>query len=254
MKHCATFTAVFFQVRTRCNGRCAFCLASVETDDREDLEMSYELYNDVLKQLQSIRYYGRIAYHVNNEPLLFKELDRFVARATELLPRCRTQVLTNGLLLTEDWATRLINAGLKELTVNYYAHKRTDLIPRFKNVGKLIGKRIPTYRVFIRNEQEVLNSRGGTAPNKTCGGEPNGYCEYPFTQFNIDPTGLVSKCCADVRFSDVMGDLTKESVVEIWNGEKLWHVRDCLLQGDRQSLPNCRYCDFSGDRTQSKTT
>ena len=68
------FDSVFFEVRTRCNGHCKFCLASVGNDPRADISMPRELFQKVLQDLVDLQYEGRIAFHNNNEPLLFKQL------------------------------------------------------------------------------------------------------------------------------------------------------------------------------------
>jgi MoaA/NifB/PqqE/SkfB family radical SAM enzyme len=248
------FKGIFFEVRSRCNGRCAFCMASIRHDTRPDVSMSYELYDSVLQQLKDLNYTGRIAYHVNNEPLLFPDLDRFVMRAALTVPKATTQVLTNGTLLTMERANRLVSSGLKELWVNYYSHTRSDLLPTFRAIDNKYGKTIK-YMVLLRNEEEILNSRGGTAPNKKCDYTNKAYrgkCYYPYRQFNINGVGLVSKCCADVLFSDPMGDVTKTSIIDIWNGEKFRHVRECLDASNRDALPSCKDCDFGGTKGLTK--
>ena len=42
------FDAVFFEVVTRCNSKCAFCAASVQNERRPKREMSFELYSRVI--------------------------------------------------------------------------------------------------------------------------------------------------------------------------------------------------------------
>jgi radical SAM protein with 4Fe4S-binding SPASM domain len=75
-----------------------------------------------------------------------------------------------------------------------------------------------------------------------------GFCEYPWTQFNITADGRVSKCCADFYFSDPMGDINNDSIMSIWHGERLEKVRRLLLKGNRDAIETCRKCDFYGVR------
>ena len=75
------FRTVFFELRTLCNSRCSFCAAAVQSESRPDATMPFELYARVIDELARIDYCGQIAYHVNNEPLLVPDLDRFVAHA-----------------------------------------------------------------------------------------------------------------------------------------------------------------------------
>ena len=41
------FNAVFFEVRTKCNGSCQFCAASVQNEIRKDMSMPIDLYKKV---------------------------------------------------------------------------------------------------------------------------------------------------------------------------------------------------------------
>ena len=76
------FDTVFFEVRTRCNGECAFCLAAVKTDPRKDESMTKEMHKEVLEELKDLNFQGRIAYHNNSDPLIFKDLAEFIAVVT----------------------------------------------------------------------------------------------------------------------------------------------------------------------------
>ena len=183
---------------------------------------------------------------MTNEPLLFPNLEQFVQYASQELPSSRIIILTNGLLLTEERTKRLLEAGIKELTINNYT-KRPDTFPeKFFRIGKLCGPYGIQFLAQTRNIDEVLNSRGGTSPNKKSQGIVHDSCPYPFSQFNVNGRGLVSKCCADVLFKDPMGDVTKEKVLDIWNGENFQRVRSALEQGKREELEGCKECDFTG--------
>ena len=95
----------------------------------------------------------------------------------------------------------------------------------------------------------MLSSRAGTSPNKP---KPSravrGFCEHPFTQFNITADGTVSMCCADFLFSVPMGNVKNESMIEIWYGHQFTEVRKSLLRGDRNTVETCRQCDYYGSR------
>ncbi|MDG2089360.1 MAG: SPASM domain-containing protein [Arenicellaceae bacterium] len=263
------FDTVFFEVRTLCNGRCSFCAASIQNETRTDQSMSFELYDKVISELAEFDFEGRIAYHVNNDPLIFKELQRFVDNARQKLPRAWIQILTNGVALTTKKAEALIAGGINEITIDWYNDDlesalpkkfdiiRNEILPKYYaedqiqagHYAEFTSERIFRWNIFRRLQNEVLNSRGGTAPNKQEKSmAPRGFCEYPFTQFNITANGKVSKCCSDLYFSDVMGDVNKNTVLEIWNNDHFRNVREKLIIGDRVSLKNCAGCDFYGSK------
>lgn len=261
------FNSVFFEVRSRCNGACTFCAASVQNENRPDLSMSFNLYKKVIDDLARIGYSGRISYHINNDPLLFKPLPEFIGYARHRLPKSWIQILTNGRSLTPEKADRIIAAGLNELSINVYGHDknaplpqaildiRYNVLPKYFDGSNILsgfgpsldGRNIFRFSVFRRLIDEVLETRGGTSPNKPLkSDQPRGFCSYPFEQLNINALGQVSKCCCDFFFADPMGDLAKGSVMDIWNGTKFREVRRRLIDGDREALETCRNCDFYG--------
>jgi len=60
-------------------------------------------------------------------------------------------------------------------------------------------------------------------------------------------------CCADFNILVPVGDATRQSVMEIWQGEALRRVRGVVLTGNRQPLPTCRLCDFYGVKSLPDT-
>lgn len=263
------FDSVFFEVRTKCNGTCTFCPASVLEDIRDDASMSMGLYKKVIAELKGMQFSGRIAYHVNNDPLIFPQLSEFVAYARQNLPKAWIQILTNGKALTLEVVEKLLRAGINELSINYYndiftaelprvfREIRDSLLPKFYKPEQIKtghgpdpeDKTIFRFNIFRRKVNRILTNRAGTAPNKEKKSTwPRGFCEYPFTQFNITADGRVSKCCADFYFSDSMGDLNKESILDIWNGKKFNNIRRLLLKGNRDAIEICKKCDFYGSK------
>ena len=272
------FDAVFFEVRSKCNGQCSFCAASVQNEIRPDVEMSFFTYQVAIDQLQELGFKGRIAYHINNDPLLFAPLAEFVEYARKSLPEAWIQILTNGRSLRSDLAERLLQAGINELSINYYNDDldadlperiksvRDHIIPKFysgdavrEGFGPLdTGAPIFRFNVFRRKQTAVLETRGGSSPNALASPKkPRGFCQYPFTQLNVNAAGDVSKCCSDFYFSHIMGNIHERRLFDIWYGPEFSRVRLSLLSGDRSNLPNCKDCDFfgcfGGDRLLKKT-
>jgi len=261
------FNGVFFEVRTRCNGTCPFCAASVGNEKREDSSMPFSLYEKVINELAELNFSGRIAYHINNDPLIFRPLPDFIAYARQALPGAWIQVLTNGKALTLKIADNILKSGLNELSINVYNDDLSAPLPKIISdiseevvpkyyVSSLVKKGfgpdtaqsgIFRFNVFRRRLTEELETRGGSSPNKLIKAQgPRGFCEYPFTQLNISTKGIVSKCCSDFYFSDPMGNVYSQSLLDIWYGNKFTSVRQHLLSGNRSRLSQCRDCDFYG--------
>ena len=261
------FKAVYFEVRTRCNGRCEFCAASIQNDTRGDTMMPRETYDKVISQLKEINFSGRVTYHVNNDPLIFPHLVDFVDHARRELPHAWIQILTNGRILTVKKAENLIQAGINELSINYYMNDldkdfpikfykiRYEVLPRYFNNNQIKEGHGPIrgeerefkFNLIKRNISDILTNRAGSAPNKKQKtSKPRGFCDFPFNQFNITTDGRVSKCCAEFFFSDPMGNVNEEKILDIWEGEKFKHIRKYLLKGKRYVLEHCKNCDAYG--------
>ena len=80
-------------------------------------------------------------------------------------------------------------------------------------------------------ETEVLHSKGETnlnSPLVHCQGET---CIYPFVKAIVRPSGEMSLCCYDALNQITLGDLKKESLIQIWNGKKYTEIRKNILRG-----------------------
>jgi MoaA/NifB/PqqE/SkfB family radical SAM enzyme len=70
---------------------------------------------------------------------------------------------------------------------------------------------------------------------------PYDWCIRLMQQAHINVKGQVLLCCNDWEQTIVLGDLTKQSLHEIWNGEAFQTVRRRFLERDWQGLP-CASC------------
>lgn len=263
------FDSVFFEVRTRCNGICPFCPASVGRDPRPDLKMEKSLFVKVLDELAGMDFQGRVAFHSNTEPLIFRDLTEFVGIAREKLPRAYLHILTNGRALTVKKAEELFRAGMTDLTVNIYnddleaelpravREVAEELLPRlFKPEEVFLSGLGPEldhpggparYLVIRRLQNEILDNRAGYAPNKLVPDKkPRGFCQYPFTQFIVTADGRVGQCCNDFTIDVPMGDVSRQGVMEVWEGEPFEALRRELLAGRRENHRLCEECDYFG--------
>lgn len=69
-------------------------------------------------------------------------------------------------------------------------------------------------------------------------------CSEPFLKLAINFDGQVSVCCSDWAMQLIVGDVTRESLVEIWHGPKLRAFRLTQLHGARTSIAACRSCAY----------
>lgn len=97
--------------------------------------------------------------------------------------------------------------------------------------------------IVLRKLNEILTSRGGDAPNReNIGDYSMDRCVLPFKQMIIRPDGKISLCCNDATGKYILGDLSKDKLLDIWYGPRVQKVRKYLYEG-RENWRNCRKCD-----------
>ena len=119
-------------------------------------------------------------------------------------------------------------------------------------LGTSLSSKSPEFSFVVspRLEDEELDSRAGTAPNKKVPASvARGFCQYPFTQLIVTADGRVAGCCNDVLFALPMSDVNVSKVTEIWYGDRFSKLREHLLSGNRGAVKTCAKCDFVGVKT-----
>lgn len=243
-KEIPLFEHVEIETINRCNGKCDFCPVSVTHDIRERQMMDEVLFKKIIDQLAELEYSGRLATFSNNEPFLDSRIIEFNCYARERLPKARLHLFTNGTVMTLDKFKDIIKY-LDELIIDNY-NQNLELNENSKSVKEYCEQH-PELRqkvtIVLRKEHEILTSRGGDAPNRN---QKKSYplvkCALPFKQLIVRPNGKVSLCCNDPYGRMTLGDTNKESLKEIWYGQKFTEVREKLSRG-RGMLEHCRYCD-----------
>ena len=264
---------IHIETRTRCSGRCSFCLASVLTDPRNDELMDMSLFLKIIKDLKSLNYNNRLSLYNNNEPLLDKRIFEMISICRQELPNSFIEIKTNARSLTFEKLLELFNSGLDYIYINDYVDEKSFKMKTFsKRVQNLKNEISKTRRfkgqnengtyerisIALRFEGEVLNSRAGTAPNRkevfSNSSEWNSkklLCFRPFEMITINPKGKIALCSEDLLFSEIMGDVNTESIKDIWMSEKYFEVRKKLLNGNRNCKSTCSKCDYRGFTMES---
>lgn len=238
------FNHIEIETINRCNGTCSFCPVNRNVDPREKAVMTTELFEKIVGQLAEINYSGRFTTFSNNEPLLDDRIIDFNRYARKQLPNARIHLFTNGTLLTIDKFIALMEI-LDELIIDNYQQELKLIKPcleieEYCREHPELKKKVT---IVLRKPKEILTSRGGDAPNRT---KLNQYgkdrCILPYKQIIVRPDGKISLCCNDATGRYTLGDLNKESILDVWYGAKFQTVRECLYRG-RENWGNCKNCD-----------
>ena len=238
------FNHIEVETINRCNGSCSFCPVNHKDDPREKAVMSEELFRDIVNQLEAIDYCGRFSTFSNNEPLLDERIIELNQYARHHLPHARIHMFTNGTLLTIEKFKALVEV-LDELIIDNYQQELKLIKPcaEIQEYCKEHPKLASKVTIVLRKPNEILTSRGGTAPNrKELVEYAKDRCVLPYKQMIVRPTGKVSLCCNDAIGKYTLGDVNKEKLVDIWYGPRFDMVRKCLYEG-RENWGNCKYCD-----------
>jgi len=68
-------------------------------------------------------------------------------------------------------------------------------------------------------------------------------CRHPWKGMSIAWDGEVVGCCVDMEKKLVLGDLKRQSVMEVWNGEPLQAFRKALAEERYREIELCKDCD-----------
>lgn len=69
-------------------------------------------------------------------------------------------------------------------------------------------------------------------------------CPFPLYSLSVTPDGSTVVCCSDWQRKLVVGDLTKQSLLEVWNGEPLRIFWIDMLSGNRNKYEMCAQCEY----------
>jgi len=89
-----------------------------------------------------------------------------------------------------------------------------------------------------------LDNFGGGKSYNIVGEKIVSVCFYPWTALSVLCDGRAVTCCVDYNGVQGVGDLTFQSVMEIWNGPVLSAIRRKFGKLDYSGFPTCLSCDW----------
>lgn len=237
------FDCVEIETINRCNGICPFCPVNKKDDTRKFKLMKKELFESIVSQLKNLDFKGRISLFSNNEPFLDSRIIEFAQYARQQLPQAYMIMYTNGTLLTLDKFKNIIPYLDKLIIDNYndnlVLNNNIKEIDKYCKNNTVLNRKV---EIHLRKINEILTTRGGQSPNNKKRKTVNISCSLPFRQIVIRPDGKLSLCCNDALGKYTMGDLNKQSLIEIWNSKKYEIIRNKLKKA-RKNISLCKYCD-----------
>lgn len=239
------FKDIEIETINRCNGICNFCPVNRNEKQRPYYKMTEEMFTTIIDQLAELKYEDQVALSSNNEPFIDERIVDFAEYTREKLPKAYITLCTNGTLLTEEKYAKIMPL-IDYLQIDIYTTPNNTEIPehimRIREIAEREKWSNKTNIVKIPYD-EIRTSRAGNAPNSKVSYITDIPCILPLVQLTIRPDGKVSLCCSDALGQMTLGDLSLQSLEDVWYGDTYNRVRELILKG-RENIQLCKYCNF----------
>ena len=248
------FHDVEIETTSICNRRCVYCPNAFV--DREQAYMEQTLFKKIIAELSAMKFSGNLNLHHFGEPLVDKRLPVLVAAARRALPSATIQIFTNGDLLTIDTFRELVKNGVNHFFITSHCVEKdgkyvTETAPALEKFFSSVTVSEIKMISYSRIEPGSILANRPVAGKGACTALPLNkfrhivWCSYATRLFEIDYSGKVLLCCQQqgAATGPVLGDLSKESIHDIWNRPNYKLLRKELRHGKRE-LPICRQCGW----------
>lgn len=251
------FTRISIETSKTCTRSCWFCPS--EQRGKKPVTMSDDMYASILDELRALEFDGVVQWFYLNEPLM----DRDYLRRIEMLRVACPRVTIH---LTTNWDTmhrkppeeqiyamgQLFRVGVNSLNLNDYdARGYARVVAKAANAhgADLVDhcwKRLsPRKRVISCGPlpEKLHNWSGYVSDTKNLASQTGrGKCPRPMRHVVVQYDGGVPLCCAvNSAHAEMMGSVTTQSLVEIWNSRKMFEYRERLQRGERSG--SCAGCN-----------
>ena len=236
-----TFTQVLLETRTDCNRKCKFCPQAHFS--RPLTSMDWQVFTKVIDELAHIKFSGRVALYMTNEPLIEPRLIEMIKYARSKSARFFLDITTNGKNLTSELLDELLVSGLDNININDYRSDRGKFPDKVSKSLEIIiheFKSNPKITYNKRSTEEILSNYAGTIKNSNRK-LVSAFCNYPFRKLAISAEGNIILCCNDYNYKSNFGNVLTESLSSIWNSEEMNNYRRNLLKEIRAGI--CNGCD-----------
>lgn len=245
VKNTHIFTYIEIETLNRCNGKCSFCPINATAPQRQYAKMDEQVFKKIIDELSEMGFDRKVALFSNNEPFLDERIIDFAKYARNKLPKAYLFLYSNGTVLTMEKFTGIL-PYINELVIDNY-NDEMEWIPNVQKIWDYCQKH-PELRgkviFYKRLENQVLLSRGGQAPNRSAFSHNRFWkCGRPFNQVIIRPDGKLSLCCSDPMGVYTMGDVSKNTLKEIWFSDKYQRIRSQIQKNGGAGMKLCKNCD-----------
>jgi radical SAM protein with 4Fe4S-binding SPASM domain len=237
-----------------CNRKCIFCpRSSPGFEDKKEF-ITNSLHKKLCTELKQVNYSGTIRYSGFVEPLIDKNIYNLIKEIKTSLPKANIELVTNGDPLNSTRLKKLFENGLDKILISAYDNEENanKLESLCLNLNLKNNQFIVRHRYLPENQNFgiTLSNRAGQMKNAEYKIEPlknslKKPCYIPSYTFFLDYQGDVLICPHDWGKKIILGNLNKETFLEIWFGKKSVNIRKQLNKSNRNFAP-CNVCDVDG--------
>lgn len=265
-------TPKFIQIETTiaCNATCWFCPQKHAT--RRPMFMEEKVWKKIIDETRGLG----ITYRpfILNEPFVDKRMANIIRYIKED-PTAIVEFNTNGEALIPKTTDKVIEAGVDVMRFSIDGFKRETFdeargisydkvyanVEYFLKAAPQAEQEIETEVRMIRlpgTEEEQKDFKKYWTAHKPSSILFTDLYRYPWEGqtkalalpclkiqdemfFYVD--GRATLCCWDSKERQIVGDVAKEHVLDIWKGETMKHCRELLDEGRRSEINLCSRCD-----------
>lgn len=270
------------ETNTACNATCVMCPYPEVSKEIPQGRMDLELYQKILEECANEKGVRRLEPFLNNEPFTDTRMVDLIAMAKKTVPHALVTVTTNGSLLPPKVTDRLIHSGLDAIwfsfngatkatyeeimglswdkvkaNIDYLLDVKPQALRVFTNMIEttlMRGEIVDNIRYWqsrgVQSGSSPLVNRAGNVKNfaelnyKTVGSGQVRLCDLLFHKMYIGYNGDVLLCCMDWRRKVVLGNVRKQSLREVWNGEPYRRYRQLQIESRANELDLCKDCTY----------
>lgn len=259
-----------------CNAKCVFC--SFANTGRTRGRMSRDLFHKIIDEISLWNHPTTIGLSVYGEFFLNPDWLHFMEYVRDKSPTSKLTMVTNGSEINDNKIDEIVKFNnIEEFGFSVYGfypdtYKRIMGLP-FSTVGKVEHaiKRISTERPDIpmsisytthhaymgSDELKLFLEKWGDYAkyphpmiynHQHRGFTGTGFFDVPcqtlFINLSILHDGRVNLCCFDSGGEIILGDVNKQTLLEVWHGDEFRTIRDLHVIKMRNTIPLCNSCNY----------
>lgn len=268
------------EVTNECNLRCPFCQYTSRRNKMKKGRITFDIIKKIIDEGAGNGLYG-VKFNIWGEPLLHPQIHEFI-RYTKEKGLIDVYFNTNAMLLDEETAKRLIDAGLDRISISCEGYTKSVYekyrigasyervlfnIENIQTLKRKLGVKYPKIRIqtvmlpeLENTFQEYKDFWGQRVDevgfldyediNVKKGIRHPWACPQIWQRMGILWDGTVLPCNKDFDALLSPGNILQNSIKEAWHSEKLEAMRQAHRQGKAFEISVCDTCQLRNSQIQ----